>query len=282
MSGQDLVVSGVAVQHHESVVPNIRNGVRFYYSDEPLDKYVPFHWHSSIELVCVLDGHLRFTIDGRILHVRGGQFAMVPSGSIHDVASGPNHAYVLQVPLRAIKSLYESPADAAFLNGQDHRPEYAEVLSCFEKMGLVVDHPSAAGWFDFEIYLLTILKHAFTTFCLPGANVRSADNVKEIISYLHEHATERFSVGELAGSFGYNPSYLSRMFKQQTGVSLVEYLYEVRVNRLHDELLSTSEPISALMRRNGLTNPRMARKVFLERYGMLPHEVRAGAAPVRA
>lgn len=265
----------MSAQHHESVIPNVRNGVRFYFSDEPRDKYVPFHWHSSLEVVCVLDGHVRFTIDGKVLHVRGGEFAMVPSGAIHDVASGPNHAYVLQVPLREVRDLYGDAERCLFLNGQTHRPEYAEVVSCFDQMGAAVAHPSAAGWFDFEISLLTVLKHMFCVFGVPGAAAHATDGVKEIISYLHEHATEPIVVGELASHFGYNPSYLSRMFKQQTGVSLVSYVYEVKVNRLHDDLLATDETVAALMRRNGLTNARLTREVFRERYGVLPGELRA-------
>ena len=234
---------------HERVVPNIRDAVRFYYSHMPYDNYVPMHWHSEIEVVCVLDGHLRFTIDGMMLNVRGGQFAMLPSGAIHDVASRPNHAYVLQVPLRTISA-----------------------------MGKTVSRASPGSSFDFSISLLNILKRMFTVFCIPDTNNRSADNVKEIITYLHEHATEPLSVGELARTFGYNPSYLSRMFKTQTGVTLVSYLYDVRVSRLHDDLLTTDESIGSLLLKNGLTNQRMTREVFRRRYGVLPSDLRKRAS----
>ena len=263
---------------HERVVPNIRDAVRFYYSHMPYDNYVPMHWHSEIEVVCVLDGHLRFTIDGMMLNVRGGQFAMLPSGAIHDVASRPNHAYVLQVPLRTIRQVYDDPENVTFLNGQVHLPEYGEVIDCFAAMGKTVSRASPGSSFDFSISLLNILKRMFTVFCIPDTNNRSADNVKEIITYLHEHATEPLSVGELARTFGYNPSYLSRMFKTQTGVTLVSYLYDVRVSRLHDDLLTTDESIGSLLLKNGLTNQRMTREVFRRRYGVLPSDLRKRAS----
>lgn len=44
-------VNGMERKHHENVVPNLRNGVRFYYSDEPFTNYIPFHWHNSLEVV---------------------------------------------------------------------------------------------------------------------------------------------------------------------------------------------------------------------------------------
>lgn len=144
-------------------------------------------------------------------------------------------------------------------------------------MGGIVAHPYSGCWFDFEISLLMILKRLFTTFCVPGANVNSSDSVKEIISYLTEHAAEKISVGELANEFGYNPSYLSRMFKQQTGVGIVDFLYELRVNRLHADLLASDDSIADLMQKNGLTNRRLARRTFKELYGMLPSEVRTNS-----
>ncbi|MGI6229600.1 MAG: AraC family transcriptional regulator [Tractidigestivibacter sp.] len=260
--------------HHESVIPNRRNGVRFYYSDKPMSEYVPFHWHNSLEAVCVLDGHLRFRIDGRQLHVRDNQFALVPSGAIHDVASTPNHAYVLQVPLRVVRTFCEHPEQAVFQNGRTDRPEYAQVVENFKAMGDIIGRKDPGAGFDFEICLLNVLKSMFTTFRAPVENTKPSDSVKEIIVFLHEHVTEPVRVDELADIFGYNPSYLSRMFKQQTGVSLVSYAYEVKVNRLHDDLLNTDESVGALMEKYNLSNPRNTREVFKRLYGMLPKDVR--------
>lgn len=267
----------MAELHHESVVPNLRNGVRFYFSDEPLPKYVPFHWHNSIELVYVIDGHLRFTIDGSSLDVDDGEFAMVRSGAIHDVASGPNHAYVLQVPLRVVRPFVDEPEKVAFVNGESGSRDYARIASSVYALGDILRHPGEGSAFDFEIYLLTILKRMFTAFKAPGEAPGPADGVKEIIAYLHEHVTESIVVGELAERFGYNPSYLSRMFKQKTGISLVGYIYELKVNRLNDDLLQTNLPIAELMERNGLTNPRLTREVFQRQFGMLPKDVRKRA-----
>lgn len=64
------------------------------------------------------------------------------------------------------------------------------------------------------------------------------------------------------------------MFKQRTGISLVQYMYEVKVNRLHDDLLNTDESIKALTEKYALNNSRMTREVFKRQYGMLPKDVR--------
>lgn len=267
-------VNGMEQNHHENVVPNLRNGVRFYYSDEPFTNYIPFHWHNSLEVVCVIKGNLRFTLDGHELAVGPREFAMVPSGAIHEVASTPNCSLVLQIPLHAVRPFYENPEAASFRNGRTEYREYREIVELLNAMYEILESPGEGAWFDFEIYLLKVLKHMFTKFRAPNDNTRGAEDVKEIITYLHEHIHESILVSDLADLFGYSPSYLSRMFKQRTGISLVQYMYEVKVNRLHDDLLNTDESIKALTEKYALNNSRMTREVFKRQYGMLPKDVR--------
>lgn len=263
-------------RHHENVVPNLRNGVRFYLSDEPYANYVPLHWHNSLEVVCVIEGSLRFTLDGREETASAGEFVMVPSGAIHDVTSTANRSFVLQIPLRAVRPFCDDPERATFRNGCTDRREYREVVELLGAMGKALESPRAGAWFDFEIFLLQVLKRMFCALRDPRDNVRGTEGVKEIITYLHEHVRESVSVAELADVFGYNPSYLSRMFKRRTGISLVQYMYEVKVNRLYDDLMNTDESIKALTERYALTNMRMTREVFKRQYGMLPGDVRRG------
>ena len=54
-------------QHHENIVPNLQPGVRFYFSNVTTNGYVPFHWHSSLEIITVVKGHLRFTVNHHAL-----------------------------------------------------------------------------------------------------------------------------------------------------------------------------------------------------------------------
>ncbi|HAM86390.1 MAG TPA: hypothetical protein DCP87_02315 [Lactobacillus sp.] len=58
------------------------------------------------------------------------------------------------------------------------------------------------------------------------------------------------------------------------GITLTEYIYEIRLSRFYDDLLKTNKPINELMDRHGLTNRRTSREQFKKMYGILPHEVR--------
>ena len=264
----------MSVQHHENVVPNLRNGIRFYFSSVTQSGYVPFHWHESIELIFVLNGRLQLTVNGVIHRVGAGQFIAVPSGAIHDVTNESNQAYVLQVPLDAISPFYPHPEEVGFLDAKTDLTATSAVGEYLRRMEESLQSNGADAPFTFEINFLSALRLLFTTFRNPAPSNQTTSALKEIIIFINAHYAEKITVGGLANRFGYNESYLSRMFKQQTGIALNDYLYEVRLSHFYLALQEHPEAsISALMLANGITNPRTGRKLFKEIYGCLPHSV---------
>ena len=57
-------------------------------------------------------------------------------------------------------------------------------------------------------------------------------HVSEAIDYIYQHVLERITVDELADVIHVSPNYLSRSFKQATGVSVSEYTLSPTVYRL--------------------------------------------------
>jgi quercetin dioxygenase-like cupin family protein len=44
---------------------------------------VPMHMHESEQMTYVLQGALRYTVDGEVLTVREGEVLLIPSGALH-------------------------------------------------------------------------------------------------------------------------------------------------------------------------------------------------------
>lgn len=260
--------------HHENVVVNTNIGIRFWRSTTGTSGYVPFHWHSSIEIVCVFAGQLEFDIAGQLFTIGAGQFIMVPSGVVHAVANTPNRAMVFQIPLTTIEHYLDHPEKVDFKNGLVDLPEYKTAVRLIKRFG-EVDAARMTGYkFDSEIILLQLLKLIFTKFARERPLTVSNSQLKNVIIYINQNYPEQLTVNSLAAQFGYNPSYLSRMFKQQTGISLLKYIYEVKINRFYQDILKTDLPIKQLLVKNGLNNERTARNTFKEMFGVLPSTLR--------
>jgi AraC-like DNA-binding protein len=54
-------------------------------------------------------------------------------------------------------------------------------------------------------------------------------SVQETIAYIHEHYDQPLSLEDLAGRCGFNPSYFSRVFKEESGTALFEYINRLRI-----------------------------------------------------
>jgi len=63
--------------------------------------------------------------------------------------------------------------------------------------------------------------------------------ISTIVRYINQHYAEPIRLEELAQLFEISPAYLSRMFKEITGFSLVEYIHLVRVQEAQRLLVNS-------------------------------------------
>lgn len=88
------------------------------------------------------------------------------------------------------------------------------------------------------------------------------------------------SLDETAGAVGLQPSYLSSMFKKETGTTFLQYLHEERMK--HACRLLSENPglsIEQVARQSGYNTATYFHKVFRSQFGMSPNQWRAGGSP---
>ena len=61
--------------------------------------------------------------------------------------------------------------------------------------------------------------------------------VVRCIDYIHENLHSRITLEELAELAALHPSYLSRLFKKETGVSVSEYIQQLKIDTAKNMLL---------------------------------------------
>ena len=83
--------------------------------------------------------------------------------------------------------------------------------------------------------LLLLLEHWMNTQAvrLSGAEVPDAKHsrISQVLSYLKNHCNERIRLDEVAEVFHVTPPYLSRTFKQCTGISFVNYVNHLKLEQ---------------------------------------------------
>jgi two-component system response regulator YesN len=142
-----------------------------------------------------------------------------------------------------------------------------------ERIGQVFELPAPA---DVRELLLTMAGEATTT--LDGIRTSAVSRqMQEILDYVRDHLAEpTLSLHETARLFFFNASYLSRIFKQNTGLAFRDYVNRQRIElarRYLDEPGAKAYEVGA---RVGIDDPNYFSTLFKKYAGMTVKQYRAG------
>ncbi|GIM28825.1 DNA-binding response regulator [Clostridium polyendosporum] len=94
--------------------------------------------------------------------------------------------------------------------------------------------------------------------------------VEKVQSYLEEHYFEDVSLEKLSGIYFVNSSYLSRVFKEETGDTFCGALLKLRMNKAKELLVENKLNVSEIATLVGYNNIAYFIKTFKSYYGMTP------------
>ncbi|MBQ8929674.1 MAG: helix-turn-helix domain-containing protein [Oscillospiraceae bacterium] len=106
------------------------------------------------------------------------------------------------------------------------------------------------------------------------AQVKHSDVVFKVTNYIKRNCNEKLSLDALAREVYLSKSYLSSMFKEETGISLTEYITKVRIEKSKRLLTENSISISAIAMQCGFKDQSYFTKVFKKETGTSPKKYR--------
>lgn len=98
--------------------------------------------------------------------------------------------------------------------------------------------------------------------------------INNIKLYIFEHYAEVITLNKLSELFYVHPIYLSRLFKEKTGVNFIDYVTEVRINKSKEFLRDNQYKIYDISRMVGYESSCYFSKLFKSTVGMTPKSYR--------
>ncbi len=87
--------------------------------------------------------------------------------------------------------------------------------------------------------------------------------------YINEHYSEHITVPIVAQQLGISPNYLSTIFKEGTGATVINYLNFYRVQKIREALCHDGQRnIEEICAKNGISDTRYARRLFKKYFGI--------------
>ena len=94
--------------------------------------------------------------------------------------------------------------------------------------------------------------------------------VQKVINQINLNLSSQLSLKNLAAMCFISPSYLSYLFKQETGQTLTDYINTQRVERAARRLYSTNDSIAVIAESVGILDVNYFTKIFKKSTGMTP------------
>ncbi|MNI26455.1 HTH-type transcriptional regulator YesS [compost metagenome] len=107
---------------------------------------------------------------------------------------------------------------------------------------------------------------------------KNSDLINQITAYIEEHHSEPLSLQEMADSIFMNANYVSKLFKEVTGQTFLEYLTEFRFKRACQMLLDSDQGIHDIAEASGFGHKQNLIRVFRKKLGETPTEFRKANA----
>lgn len=99
-------------------------------------------------------------------------------------------------------------------------------------------------------------------------------SVRLAVEYIEQNYAQHLSLNQIADHVYLHPTYLSNVFKRQTGFSIVDYISEVRMRKAMELLRDPRNKIYWIVEQVGFSNQRYFSSVFRKVTGMSPMQYR--------
>lgn len=265
---------------HELIIPNEGLPFKVFLFEGGNGNYVrEKHWHTSIEIFAVLEGHLEFFMNKEEYPLKAGEQLIINSNEIHSIrAVEKNKTVVLQIPLKQFENYFTAQRFIRF-RSQNETAD-VKLASLIKKLYKVYASRDVGYEFRtmslfYEIMYMLVKDYRLTEVHEKEIrHSRRLDALSKITTYMREHYNEDLKLSDLASTFGYSDAYLSRMFQKYAKVNYKTYLQDIRMAYAYRDLLNTDRTISQIALDNGFCSSRGFSGEFQKRYGVLPSEMR--------
>jgi YesN/AraC family two-component response regulator len=174
---------------------------------------------------------------------------------------------------------------ADFLNVASRNHPYCQyiVISGYDEF----QYAKAAIRFNVVDYLLkpidrgeleNAIKKAISRLPERGPDAQGLTPAEVILSvrdYIDRHFQSDLKLEDLAEKFYFSKEYLTRLFHNQFGCAIYEYVLKMRMDKAKEYLRSPQMQIQEIAEKLGYSNAHYFAKAFKHRYGETPSEFRS-------
>lgn len=272
----------IQVSHSNFFVEKIRRTTKY--------EMPSYHMHDDYEIFYLIEGERKYFINDTIYKISSGNLILIDMNEIHktDDFSDYCHERIVLNFTSTLLSQFFSTINKLNLFScfkSKHRVlplsfKYKNnIEAILNKLLEINDSKNPSKDFYIKILiceLLIIINDFIGDFKLKDYNSTQAINpkVSQVIRYINENFYQTITLSSVAKEFYISPFYLSKLFKQTTNFTFVEYLNSIRIRNSKELLKNTTYKIIDIAEKVGFSNNTHFTRVFKIIVGMSPMKFR--------
>lgn len=244
------------------------------------------HTHSAVEIMVPHRGVATYQMLDGTYRVHAGEILIVPSGCPHDLTEKKDiQRHLLLFEPNPLLSLRDMPGISEMMQQPLYLHDDSELQrQVGELLMQAVDcyFGREPMWntmcYSYLLQVYALLGRKYLQAAPQRAvNRRNIDPaiMNSAMTYINEHYMDAISLEDVALFAGFSKCYFSRIFKQFSGISFLEYLTRKRLNVAADLLVRTNRPIREVAEAAGFGSTATFNRIFREQKNCTPSQFRA-------
>lgn len=232
------------------------------------------------ELIWVTEGAGRIKIGKRIYPIQKGMLYYIGRGMLHQIEPDSDkpsgfltvHFSFAHVGLNDGIWAVEDDEEMLPLHPAYELRDAYPVQDLFQKL---VDswNVKLPGYeFTSKTLLQQLLIAIFQNIKKQSQNYATSLKVEKIIGYMHEHINDKVTLTDLSQLVQLTPAYLSRMFKETTGYSVIGYFNKIKMDKAKELLIEGDKKVKEVAQALGYADEFYFSRIFKKTEGMSPSE----------
>ena len=255
----------------------------------------PLHCHEEIEVVYADCGQCRYTVSGKDIDLKFGDILVMMPWVLHsfhlvepEMPYFLGSAYLISLDMINTTSvdLCSSQYFAPMLQGsctdcclitmeQDCYSEFKEIVESLFNLGF-----DRTPFYEIKLkslisdLLYRLLKYGLIQIYdkpLEGGDVQA---VRRVVDYIADNYRENITLAKLADVVNMSETGLSRLFRNITGMSCIDYVIEYRMSKAMSLVRFSDKPIIEIAYEVGFNNISYFNRTFKKRFHRTPSQCR--------
>lgn len=259
---------------------------------EPFD----YHSHQEYEIYFFHAGSCRYLIHNQIYDLEPGDILLMDGMTLHKPNVRPNSEYIrsaIHFSPFWIKGLLDELDSLSLLDvfrdrhhsliRTNENAKSLEIDRGVKRLAEVIRLPEANGVnkeAELKILFMQILiqlkKLVKTENIVDLSNKpEKAEHVENIVTYIQANYMDKLTLHSIATALNLSKSYMSHLFKEMTGFTIMEYVMGCRLTQVKYLLeMEPTTPLKDIARKSGFESPAHFSRYFRNQTGMTASDYR--------